>query len=53
MLEFILKMKTICDNLVAIGELVNERDHILQILGGLGLEYNSIVASLTTREGDI
>ncbi|RVW14006.1 Retrovirus-related Pol polyprotein from transposon RE1 [Vitis vinifera] len=47
MLEYILKIKTISDNLAAIGEPVKETDHILQLLGGLGSEYNSIVASLT------
>ncbi|RVX10831.1 Retrovirus-related Pol polyprotein from transposon RE2 [Vitis vinifera] len=49
MLEYILKIKTISDNLAAIGEPVKETDHILQLLGGLGSEYNSIVASLTAH----
>ncbi|KAJ9672694.1 hypothetical protein PVL29_026062 [Vitis rotundifolia] len=53
MLEYILKIKTISDNLAAIGEPVKESDHILQLLGGLGSEYNSIVASLTAREDDL
>ena len=33
MMELILKLKTITDNLAAIGEPVKERDQILQILG--------------------
>ncbi|RVX16768.1 Retrovirus-related Pol polyprotein from transposon RE1 [Vitis vinifera] len=49
MLEYILKIKTISDNLVAIGEPVKESDHILQLLGGLDSEYNTIMASLTTH----
>ena len=53
MMEYILKVKTITDNLAAIGEPVKERDQILQILGGLGPEYNSIVASLTSRDEDL
>ena len=53
MAEYVLKMKTIVDNLAAIDEPVKEIDQILQILGGLGPEYNSIVASLTTREDDL
>ncbi|RVW21555.1 Retrovirus-related Pol polyprotein from transposon RE1 [Vitis vinifera] len=53
MLEYILKIKTISDNLVAIGEPVKETNHILQLLGGLGSEYNSIVASLIAREDDL
>ncbi|RVW79707.1 hypothetical protein CK203_042375 [Vitis vinifera] len=46
-------MKTISDNLAAVGEPVKDRDHILQLLGGLGPDYNSIVASLTAREDDL
>ncbi|RVW48987.1 Retrovirus-related Pol polyprotein from transposon TNT 1-94 [Vitis vinifera] len=53
MLDYILKMKTISDNLTAVGEPVKDRDHILQLLGGLGPDYNSIVASLTAREDDL
>ena len=53
MMEYILKVKTITDNFAAIGESIKERDQILQILGGLGLEYNSIVASLTSRDEDL
>ena len=53
MMEHILKVKTITDNLAAIGEPIIERDQILQILGGLGHEYNSIVASLTSRDEDL
>ena len=34
MMEYILKVKTITDNLAAIREPVKERDQILQILGG-------------------
>ena len=52
MLEYILRIKTISDNLAAIGEPIKDRDHILQFLGGLGPEYNSIVASLTAIEDD-
>ena len=53
MMEYILNVKAIADNLGAVGEPVKERDHILQILGGLGSEYNSIVASLTIRDDDL
>ena len=41
------------ENLAAIREPVHSRDHILQLLGGLGVEYNSIVASLTAREDEV
>ena len=53
MMEYLLKVKTIADNLVAIGEPVLKKDQVLQILGGLGVDYNPIVASITAREDDI
>ena len=53
MMDYILKLKNLVDNLAAIGESVHNRDHILQLLGGLGVEYNSIVASLTAREDEV
>lgn len=46
-------MKSLVDSLAAIREPRTERDQILQLLGGLGANYNSIVASLTTHEDDI
>ena len=39
--------------MAAIGELVTGRDQILQLLGGLGADYNSMVALLTAHEDDI
>ena len=53
MMEYILKIKNISDNLATIGEPINEIDQILQLLGGLCPIYNSILASLTTREDNI
>ena len=53
MMDYILKLKNLVDNLAAIGESVHNRDHILQLLGGLGVEYNSIVASLIVREDEV
>ncbi|RVW55843.1 hypothetical protein CK203_075836 [Vitis vinifera] len=44
MMEYI-PMKSIVDSLAAISKPVMERDHVLQLLGGLGPEYNSLVAS--------
>ena len=52
MMEYILKMKTISDSLAAVGEPIQEQDHILQLLAGLGPDYNAIVASLAAREDD-
>ena len=53
MMDYILKLKNLADNLAAIGEPVHNRDHILQLLGGLGAEYNSIVASFIAREYEV
>lgn len=47
-MEYILKSKSIVDILVVIVELVIECDNVLQLLRGLGLEYNSWFASITT-----
>ena len=52
-MEYILKMKTITHSLVAIGVLVVERDQILQLLTGLGADYNPIIPSLIAREDDL
>lgn len=41
------------DNLAPIREPVAEKDQILQLLRGLGADYNSIIASLTVREVDV
>ena len=44
MMEYILKLKTLADNLAVIREPVTEvQDQILQLLGALGANYNSIV----------
>ncbi|RVX10653.1 Retrovirus-related Pol polyprotein from transposon TNT 1-94 [Vitis vinifera] len=51
MLDYILKMKTISDNLAAVGEPVKERDHILQLLGGLDPSFASAhMASVPSRQ---
>lgn len=48
MFEYLLKIKKITNNLSAIREFVIEQDQILNILGGLGYEYNSFVVSITS-----
>ena len=53
MMEYILKLKSLADNLATIGEPMTDRDQILQLLGGLGADYNSIVASLTAHEDEM
>ena len=42
-MEYILKLKTLTNNLAAIREPLAERDQILQHLGGLGADYDPII----------
>ncbi|KAH7538420.1 hypothetical protein FEM48_Zijuj03G0197600 [Ziziphus jujuba var. spinosa] len=47
--DFWLKMKTIADNLEAAGEVVHETDFAFYILGGFGLEFDSVSDNLNSR----
>lgn len=47
-MEYLLKVKSIADNLAAIGEPVSEQDQILYLLGGLRAEYISFVIYVTS-----
>ena len=49
MMEYLLKIKSIVDNLLAIGENITEQDRILYLLAGLRAEYNSFVITVTSR----
>ena len=49
MMEYLLKVKFVANNLVAIGESISEHDHVLYLLGGLVVDYNSFVVSITSR----
>ncbi|KAJ9682724.1 hypothetical protein PVL29_018620 [Vitis rotundifolia] len=48
MMEYLLKIKSIVDNLLAIGENITEQHRILYLLAGLGAEYNLFVISVTS-----
>ncbi|CBI25270.3 unnamed protein product, partial [Vitis vinifera] len=48
MMEYLLKIKSIVDNLLAIGENITEQDRILYLLAGLGAKYNSFVITVTS-----
>lgn len=50
---YIFKIKTLVDNLVAIEEPVAKKDQILLLVGGLGANYNSMIASLIAHEDDL
>ncbi|KAL4318252.1 hypothetical protein GQ457_18G017660 [Hibiscus cannabinus] len=47
MKEFLLKVKTIRDNLASCGEHITEHEHVTAILNGLPPEYDSIITVLT------
>ncbi|MBA0818326.1 hypothetical protein Gohar_022110, partial [Gossypium harknessii] len=44
MKEFLLKIKSYCDNLASCGEAISAHEHITAILNGLSFEYESIVS---------
>ena len=51
--DFVLKVKTIGDNLKAAGQTVSENDLILSILHGVGRDYDSIVSVITSQRSNV
>lgn len=47
MKEYLLKMKTICDNLASCKQPISEEDQVSGVFVGLDLEYEPIVAALS------
>ena len=47
--EYIQKLKSICNSLATIGELVFEKDHLIYLFSGLDREYNPSVISIQNR----
>ena len=45
MTEYLLKIKVVADNLIAIRENITKQDRILYLLARLGAEYNSFIIS--------
>ncbi|KAL5743649.1 hypothetical protein ACOSQ2_026765 [Xanthoceras sorbifolium] len=50
MSEYILKMKGLADPLTATGQLTTDQDVIMNVLHGLGLEYDSVIVHITSRQ---
>ncbi|KAL5580162.1 hypothetical protein UlMin_012604 [Ulmus minor] len=50
MIEFIMKTKSLSDSLAAIGEPVSDPDQIMNLLAGLGSDYNVVVTSISTKD---
>ena len=49
MIDYIMKVKGAADNLSAIGEPILEQDQVMNLLGGLGSEYNAVVTAINIR----
>lgn len=48
MSEYLIKIKSISDQLAAAGRKVDNEDLVLYVLNGLGPEYASFVTSIST-----
>ncbi|KAL4341192.1 hypothetical protein GQ457_08G023370 [Hibiscus cannabinus] len=48
MKEFLMKVKSVCDNLAICGEIISEHEHVTAILNGLPSEYESTIDVLTS-----
>ena len=53
MIDYIIKVKGVADYLAAIGELVLEQDQVMNLLGGLGSNYNALVTAINIRDDKI
>ncbi|RVW61330.1 Retrovirus-related Pol polyprotein from transposon RE1 [Vitis vinifera] len=49
MIDYIMKVKGAADSLAAIGEPVSEQDQVMNLLGGLGSDYNAVVTAINIR----
>ncbi|KAL4376343.1 hypothetical protein GQ457_02G016120 [Hibiscus cannabinus] len=50
MKDFLMKIKSICDNLASCGEVISEHEQITAILNGLPPEYESVITVLTAGD---
>ena len=48
--DYFMKMKTIAQDLMSAGQSVSDDEFVLYILGGLGLEFDSVVVNLTSKD---
>ncbi|XP_075508973.1 nudix hydrolase 19, chloroplastic-like [Primulina tabacum] len=53
MKDYLSKMKNYMDILAACGHPVKEEDQILYVLGGVGIEYDSVVVHITSRSDNL
>ena len=53
MIDYIMKVKGATDSLAAIGEPVLEQDQVMNLLGGLGSDYNAVITAINIRDDKI
>ena len=53
MIDYIMKVKATADSLAAIGEPVSEQDQVMNLLEGLGSDYNVVVTAINIRDDKI
>ncbi|KAL5825806.1 hypothetical protein ACOSQ3_021869 [Xanthoceras sorbifolium] len=53
MTDYVLKIKSYADSLSAAGHQIDDQDILLNVLNGLGNEYDSVVVYITSREDAI
>ncbi|KAE8696161.1 hypothetical protein F3Y22_tig00110676pilonHSYRG00146 [Hibiscus syriacus] len=47
MRDYLMKIKSVCDNLASCGEIISEHEHITAILNGLPPEFESVITIIT------
>ncbi|MBA0818004.1 hypothetical protein Gohar_025573, partial [Gossypium harknessii] len=50
MKDFLMRIKSCCDNLASCGEVISEREHVTAILNGLPPEYESVISIVTASQ---
>ncbi|KAL5811724.1 hypothetical protein ACOSQ3_026674 [Xanthoceras sorbifolium] len=51
--EYVLKIRSLAESLIAAGQPVSERDLLMNILEGLGSEFDAVVVSITALQTDL
>ncbi|KAL5752957.1 hypothetical protein ACOSQ2_023464 [Xanthoceras sorbifolium] len=52
-LEYILKIRNLADCLVAAGQPISDRDLLMNILEGVGSEFDAVVVNITSMQSSI
>ncbi|KAL5568947.1 hypothetical protein UlMin_025522 [Ulmus minor] len=49
-MDFLMKLKSFADSLAVFGENVSEQDQIMNLLAGLGVDYNVVVIAINSKD---